>query len=813
VTSEKSAYRDPSLPVETRVEDLLSRMTLEEKVAQLSACMPRSLVSTEGLDDRKMRQLLKHGIGHVTRIAGSLNQAPEISAAMGNTIQRYLVESTRLGIPAIIHDECLTSFMSKGATVFPQPIGVAATWDPDLVEEMAKTIRDQMICTGARQGLAPVLDIVRDARWGRTGENFGEDPYLVSRLAIAYVRGLQGDDLRNGVIATAKHFLGYGASEGGMNWAPSHINKRELLEVYARPFEAAIREAQLASVMPCFNEIDGIPLSASKAILTDLLRDTLGFEGVAVSDYQAIVEVCNYHRAAKDNEDAGVKSFLAGMDVELPQVECYGHVLAGAVRNGRVSEERIDVSVRRHLSAKFRLGLFENPYVDVEKVRTVFLNPENGRRAREVAAKSIVLLRNQGILPLKKDLSSIALIGPCAHSLREFFGSFAQIGRTEGITYMIMEHAGNHPLGKQRESFIKGGGMNRFGEFINQEDDDAVCRKNYEMNTVRELFLERFSSGTTINYAKGCDINSTRTDGIPDAVKAAAESQVAVLILGERVGLTDKCTSGEAKDRSNLNLPGVQQMLLEEVSSTGTPVVVVLVNDRPLSIGWADQHAAAIVEAWTAGEQGPQAIVDILLGEANPGGKLPMSFPRSVGQLPQYYNHKPSGGRSKWFIDYADGPTSPLYPFGHGLSYTSFGYSNFVPRSKEVDITGTIVVSVDVMNTGTRTGDEVVQLYAHDLEANVTRPVKELVGFKRLSLSPGETSTVVFTVQLAQLAFLNEDMEWVVEPGTIELMVGSSSEDIRGRAEIKIVGSVRKLQRDRAFYNDPVVKRRDRARS
>jgi beta-glucosidase len=803
--SQLPTYTDGSQSIPTRVDALIGEMTLEEKVAQLGSCWPRSLVGTGGLDHQKMRQVLGHGIGQITRIAGSLNEPPEVAASIGNAIQRFLVEETRLGIPALIHDECLTSFMTKKATVFPQMIGIAAAWDPAAVRRMAGIIREQMVSTGTRQGLAPVLDIVHDARWGRTGETFGEDPYLVSRLGMAYVKGLQGRDLKQGVIATAKHYLAYGASEGGMNWAPAHVGERELYEVYARPFEAAIREANLGSVMASYNEIDGVPVGSSREILTKLLRERLGFSGFVVADYQTVFELYHYHHVAATLLEAGVMAIQAGLDVELPEVEGYGMLLVDAARRGLVEQQLIDNAVRRHLAAKFRLGLFEQPFVSERHISSVFSNPKHKSTARRIAGRTMTLLKNDGLLPLSKAIASLAVIGPSANSLRNFFGSFDYIGRTEGIAYMIAQTAGSHTISSRREEILKTGALQRFKEFIDQKDIDAVCRKYYDMVSFLEAVREKVSSRTKVHYAEGCDVTGTRTDGFRDAIAAAQKSELAIVVVGERCGMTDTCTSGEGKDRSNLDLPGVQQLLLEAVYSTNTPIVLVLVNDRPLSIAWACEHVPAILEAWMPGEQGPRAIADVLFGDVTPGGKLPISVPRSVGQLPLCYNHKPSGGRTHWWVDYADGSAKPLFPFGHGLSYTEFRYENLKIIPDEVDSRGRVEISVEVTNAGRRRGDEVVQLYLHDREANVTRPVKQLVGFKRLPLKPGEMATVTFRIRMSQLGFMDRALNFIVEPGHFDVMVGSSSEDIRLRGEFTVMGEAVDLRGGGTFGTEPVV--------
>ncbi len=804
-----TAYQDPSQPVERRVDDLLSQMTLEEKVAQLAGCWPFDIIGPEGLDPERMEACLGNGIGQISRPVGMSTKAPEEGAAVVNAIQRFLLEKTRLGIPAIIHEECLAGYQAKGGTVFPQAIGLAATWDPDLVEKMTAIIREQMVAAGARQALAPVLDVCRDPRWGRTEETFGEDPYLISRLGIAYVKGLQGRDMRDGVIATAKHFLGYGNSEGGMNWAPAHIPQRELYEVFARPFEAAIREAGVAAVMNAYHELDGVPCAVSKEILTDLLRGQLGFRGFVVADYMAIETACSYHHVAVDFQAAGVQAIQAGLDVELPTTAGYGSLLVDAVRKGLVDTGTIDTSVRRVLEAKFRLGLFEKPYADVNKIREVFSRPDGRETSRLLAAKSMTLLKNEGkLLPLRRDLKRIAVIGPSGDSVRNLLGDYSYVGHNEGVAGMVRTMAEMFNADPKQMGGIAQYYATAFSDYFEVGRDDNVAEKKCDMRSILDSIKSVVGKETEVAYAGGCGIQGDARDGFAEAVAAAKRADVAVLVLGEKSGLDPSATSGETRDRASLELPGVQQELLEAVHATGTPVVLVLVNGRPLSVAWAAEHVPAILEAWVPGEEGGPAVADVLFGNTTPGGKLPISVPRSVGQVPVYYYHKPSGNRSQFSGDYVDLPSKPLYPFGFGLSYTGFEYSNLRLSSSKVDSRSAVEVSCDVRNVGAEAGDEVVQLYVHDREATVTRPVQELAGFCRVSLKPGEICTVAFRLKMSQLGFYNREMELVVEPGNIDVVIGSSSADIRLSGEFEITGEVVRLVGSRSFTSEVKVRRR-----
>jgi len=763
----EALYKDKNQPIERRVEDLISRMTLDEKIAQLSAVWVYEVLDDRGFSSDKAASRIGHGIGQITRIAGASNLDPESCARIANEIQKYLVENTRLGIPAIVHEESCSGFMAKGATCFPQTIGVASTWNPEMARAIGEVIRVQMKAAGAHQALAPLLDVTRDPRWGRTEETFGEDPYLVAQMGIGYINGLQGDGLHDGIMATGKHFVGYGMSEGGMNWAPAHIPERELREVYLFPFEAAVREAKLASIMPAYHEIDGIPCHASSRLLKDILRDEWGFEGLVVSDYFAINMLYKYHKLNPDKVLAAKKAIESGVDIELPSTDCYGSPLKAAVEQGLLSEEAIDMVVARVLEHKFRLGLFENPYVEPAVTKTVFETPQQRQLARRVARESVVLLKNENnLLPLSKEIRSIAVIGPNAHSIRNMIGDYAYPCHIETLMNMA-------------QTFDTAG-----PEHVDLADKDLFV----SMVTILDGIREKVSENTEVLYAKGCDVLGDDTSGFAEAIEIAQKADVAIVVVGDRAGLIHGCTSGEARDRSDLNLTGKQEELVKAVHATGTPVVVVLVNARPVSISWIHENVPAILEVWLPGEEGGRAVADVLFGDYNPGGKLPISFPRTVGQVPVYYSHKPSGGRSHWLGDYVEGSTKPLYPFGYGLSYTTFEYSNLRITPRDVDASGQVSIQVDVTNTGKMAGDEVVQLYVHIPAQNVTRPVKELKGFKRISLDPGQSKTVIFELPVALLGFYDENMDFVVEPGKVDVFVGSSSEDIRVSGEFNLVG-------------------------
>ena len=789
--------------VKIKIEHLLNKMTLEEKIAQLGSCVSYDLMHFSEPDPKKMEILIGQGIGHISRIGGIQNLSPEKTAIIANKIQRFLKEETRLGIPAIVHEECLSGYAAQKATVFPQMIGVASTWDPELVEEMSGIIKEQMRAVGAHQGMAPVLDISRDPRWGRTEETFGEDPYLVSCMGSAFIKGLQGKDLKKGVVATAKHFLGHGLSEGGRNWAPAHISKRELYEVFARPFEAAIKESNLFSVMNAYNEIDGVPCGVSKEILTGFLRDSLGFRGTVVSDYRTISTAYNYHRIGVDLEDVTVQAINAGLDVELPSIVGYGSILREAVKKGLVNEEQINISVRRILETKFKLGLFENPFVESKNISGIFEKPENREKSKEIAVKSLILLKNDNkLLPLRKDLKSIAVIGPNADSVRNLLGDYSYVSVLEG--YIESLEPKKVDISSTNSSNIKYF-LELSKEMITGEDEEKYTKEIYSISSILQKIKDKVDPKTEVIYEKGCCIKSELKYGIKAATAVAKKADVALVVLGGKSGMSLCATSGEARDRSDLNILSVQQKLLEAVYQTGTPVVLILINGRPLSIKWAAEHVPAIIEAWVPGEEGAGAVAEVLFGDSVPGGKLPISIPESAGQIPVYYYHKPSGGRSHWHTDYVDGSVEPLFPFGFGLSYTDFEYSSLNIFGTPVDSRESIEISFDLKNIGYYAGDEVCQMYMHDREADVTRPVQELIGFKRVRLKSGECCKVKFKVRMSQFGFYNRNMKFVVEPGNMDIMIGSSSKDIRLKGAFKIIGEIIEIHDKRSFFSDVSV--------
>jgi len=810
------SYKDVNLPIEARVEDLLSQMTLEEKVAQLCCVLPHMLIGSKIPDPRRMNKYLANGLGRITQFSMMFINDPEQIAKFANSVQKYVLEYTRLGIPVLFQNEALNGFTAVKATNFPTPILLASTWEPELVEQAGKAIREQMRAVGVHQALAPVLDLAQDPRWGRVHETYGEDPYLSSSLAIAFVRGLQGNDPRKGVIACAKHFLGYSISQGGLNMASVRIGERELYETFARPFEAAIHESDLGAVMVTYSEINGKPVSVSTEILRELLRDKIGFKGSAICDGGSIELTFNKQHVAKDLQEAAIMAIKAGLDADTPATEAY-YELVGAVNHGMVDVAYVDEAVRRVLTAKFRLGLFENPFVDVKKVKPAYKNPEHRQLSRKLAEYAITLLKNEGnLLPLR-NIKTIALIGPHADNVRDSL--FA------GYSFPVAVEMMKNLLGGGKASMqgvadkVSDSGdrmgpasmlqmAKQFGRLATIGDINKFIEQEYGSISLRKAIEKR--KGIKVIHAKGCDIVDPSKAGFSDAVKAAQKADVVIMTLGGKSGWGKNSTCGEGRDASTIELMGVQQELLEAIYATGKPVVLVLFDGRPLAIPWAAEHIPAIINAWFPGQEGSEALAAVLFGNINPGGKLPVTMSRSVGQVPIFYYHKTGSGYSIIGDDgitgflghgYVNESNKPLYAFGHGLSYTKFDFCDLALSTERVDSNGQIEISCSVKNIGDVSGSEVVQLYLHDREARVTRPVQELIGFKRVYLQPGQSCKVTFMVKMNQLGFYNHKMQFVVEPGNMDVLIGASSEDIRLRGLFEITGDTVDVMGKRSYLS------------
>ncbi|HYP29652.1 MAG TPA: glycoside hydrolase family 3 N-terminal domain-containing protein [Blastocatellia bacterium] len=745
---DRPGYRDARLPVERRVADLVGRMTLEEKVAQLSCLWVKkpqqidepgnfSFPDRGDFSPEKASVVLKNGIGHIARQRE--RKDARASAVFANAVQKFLAEKTRLGIPAIFHDEALHGHMAKGGTHFPQPLALAASWDTELVRRVFTAAALEVRARGGHQVLGPNLDLAREPRWGRTEETYGEDPYLASRMGVACIKALQGPGPgvgREHVIATGKHYAAHGQPEGGTNIAPANYSERIIREVFLPPFEAAVKEAGLMSVMPSYNEIDGVPSHASRFLLEKVLRREWGFTGLIVSDYDGIAQLYTRHRVAADKAEAAKLALEAGVDVELPDPDCY-QTIPQLIAEGKLSESALDRAVGRILKAKFLLGLFENPYVDPERAAKLANSQPHRELAAEAARRSIVLLKNEkNVLPLDPGrLRSIAVIGPNAD--RAHLGGYSD-DPMRGVSLL-----------------------------------DGIRSK--------------VGSRVKVNYAKGCNITVEGGDWwadkarlpdpsgeaklIAEAVQAARASDAVVLALGGNEDTNKEAwAENHLGDRDSLELVGQQNELVRAVLEAGKPTIVFLINSGPLSINYIAENAPAILEGFYLGQETGVAAADVLFGDYNPSGKLPVSFPRSVGQLPIYYNQKPTAKRGYLFTS-----KEPLFAFGHGLSYTTFEYSTPAVRPEKIGPAGQASVSVTVTNTGRVAGDEIVQLYIRDQVSSVTRPVKELKGFERITLAPGQSRTVTFTITPDKLSFLDLNMNRVVEPGLFDIMVGPDS--------------------------------------
>lgn len=758
-------YRDPNATIDDRVADLLGRMTLEEKVAQLGTVWLTALVQDETFNPDHAAEMLADGIGQVTRIGASTGLLANESAKLGNDIQQVLVERTRLGIPAVIHEEGVGGFLHRGATTFPQGLGLAATWDMDLMAEVAEVIRTQMTAVGARHSLSPVLDVARDPRWGRVEETYGESPELCARMGVAYVKGLQTDDLANGVVCTGKHFLGYGYSLGGRNQAPVHLGGRELREVYAEPFAAAIREAGLASVMNSYSSIDGVPVAASRAMLTDLLRGELGFAGTVVADYFAVMQLHFNHMTAADPAESAIQALSAGLDIELPALDCYKH-LPAAVRESRIDESIIDESCARVLAQKIQLGLFEDPYVDADAALAVFDTPDQRELARRAAAEGVILLKNNGVLPLNPSISKLAIIGPHADDHRLLQGDYHYPAHLE----IIYQNRSAEMLEAMEALGIEPG-----TDQLPEAGGTFSPGPHFTPHVTPLDGLRAALPHTKIIHAVGCADAGDDASGIEEAVTAAASADVAIVCVGARSGLTADATVGEARDATDLGLPGVQSQLVTRIAATGTPMVVVVISGRAHTLEAESAAASALIWSILPGEEGGSAIAQVLTGEVNPSGRLPVTLPLHVGQVPIHHDMRRRGDRSEFYGSYVDRDTDALYWFGHGMSYTTFEYGGLSVEAGST--TEVIAVSVPVTNTGPRDGDEVVQLYATDEVASVARPIRELIGFARVAIPAGETRTVTFTIHPSRLAFYGLDMDLITEPGSFTFRIGSSSFD------------------------------------
>ncbi|GAA1598450.1 glycoside hydrolase family 3 N-terminal domain-containing protein [Kribbella hippodromi] len=769
-------WRDPARPAAERVALLLAAMTPAEKVAQLGSrwagndMADAELPADETINVAPMEDMFatsgslsledasRDGLGHLTRVWGSYPQTIEQGVAEVLRQHEVVLKGSRLGVPALVHEECLTGFTTYGATVYPASIAWGATFDPELVERMAAAIGRDMAAVGVHQGLSPVLDVVRDYRWGRVEETMGEDPYVVAMLGSAYVRGLQSA----GVLATLKHFAGYSASRAGRNHGPVSMGKRELLDFILPTFETAIATANAGSVMSSYSDLDGLPASADPWLFTDVLRDEWGFEGTVVSDYWAVPFLASMHRVAADTADAGVLALTAGTDVELPDTIGYAGLL-DKVQSGELSEELIDRAVRRVLLQKVQLGLLDEDWSPEVHADGVELDSAANRAiARELAEKSVVLLDQGSALPLDPgtalQAAKIVVVGPIAGDPRTMMGCYA---------------FPNHVLPRYPE---RGLGI----EVVSPVDA-----------------LRNELPAAEILQVKGCEVIGDDRSGFADAVAAARDADVCVAYVGDLSGLFGHGTSGEGCDAEDLRLPGVQGELLHALLDTGKPVVVVVVSGRPYALGEFADRVAGLVQAFIPGQEGAAAIAGVLSGRIVPSGKLPVQIPRQVGGQPGTYLQPALGSVESAGISGLE--TRPLYPFGYGGSYTTFDVGELRLSTDEIAVDGEFTATVRVRNTGDRAGDEVVQLYVRDVVARVARPLKLLTGFARVTLAPGQAAEVTFRVHADRTAYTGPDLRRIVEPGELDVMVGTSSLDLPCRATVRITGDVRVVGHDRVL--------------
>ncbi len=706
-------------------------MTLDEKLAQLVGFWEKedgeSVAPLQGEFDavRGLGEFVSQGLGHLTRPYGTRPVDADARRRWLWEFQRGLVTNTRLGIPAIVHEECLTGLAVWKAATYPTPLAWGAAFDPELVEQMGAAVGDSMHALGIHQGLAPVLDVIVDPRWGRVEECIGEDPYLVGTLGTSYVRGLQGA----GVHATLKHFVGYSASHAGRNFAPVHAGPREIADVLLIPFEMAILDGDARSVMHAYTEIDGVPVASDPRLLTTLLRDKWEFDGTVVADYFAISFLHLLHRVAGDLGEAAGLALTAGIDVELPTGNAYLEPLAAQIRAGAIPESLVDRAVLRVLRQKQDLGLLDATFDEAPPTAVDLDSRVHRALARKLAEESIVLVSNDGLLPLS-DGQRLAVIGPNAHRVEALFGCYSF------VNHVLMQYPG-HEIG-------------------------------FAAPTVYDAIWSEFGL-SQIELARGCAIDDQDRSDFDAAVAAAAAADIAVLIVGDHAGLFSRGTSGEGCDRDDLELPGVQRALVEAVLDTRTPVVLVLVTGRPYVVGWALERCAAVLQVFFPGEEGAGAIAGVLSGRVNPSGRLPVSMPRATGSQPYSYLHPPLGEGD----EVSSLPTTPAASFGHGLSYTSFSHSA-LSAPTHVPTDGSIEAVVTVTNTGSVAGGEVVQIYGRDLVGSVTRPVAQLLGYRRIHLEPGASATVAFSIPTTRLALSDRSLTRVVEPGDVDLWIGTA---------------------------------------
>ena len=793
----KLPYQNENLSVEERVEDLVSRMSVEEKVKQLSCTMYIPVMDIK-------KQDLGEGIGSFT-LMGSTDIANDIQAA-----QEYVIANSPHGIPALVHGEALSGPVTiPAANLFPTSVNLGATFEPELAKKMSEGTRKQMYAYGMRHALSPVADLGRDLRWGRCGEGYGEDPTLTSAMVVAFVQGLQGEDIKEGVACTGKHFLGYSQSESAMNMHKSLATPRELREVFAKPFEAAINMADMKCVMNCYSEVNGEPMCANKGILTDMLRDELGFDGVVVSDYNSIRHVEQDFKLVDNMLDASKLCLEAGLDVELPTRMGYNDEFTEAVKKGDIDIALVERSLRRLLKLKFELGLFENPYPHPELIASAMDNTENNKYSHEAACKSVTLMKNDGILPIRDTKKKILVVGPTGDTIRLMIGHYTHVALMEMLMNVPM-HGEVQPgvdftdvMDENDENKSAFSGIQEKLSVSNLEDKhimDGLIRKLYpDIKSTLEALREVYDS---VEFVEGCEYKGDDESHISEAVEAAAmKADIVIMAVGGKNGLGGSATTGESVDSSSLDLMGKQEQLMREVFAVNQNMVILHTDGRPLCSEWAYENVPAIIEGWLPATYGGQAFAEVISGKYNPAGRTPFDVPRSAGHLPLYHyqNNGSSAAYDTGLIStgYIDSSSSALAPFGYGLSYTSFEYSDFVLKKNDNGLMEAVVV---VKNVGDVDGEEVVQLYGKDLLASIIRPRQELIGFRRVALKVGESKKVTFTFNLDQMAFEDVNYKWILEKGNFKMFVGGHSDDVRAEAVYMQETTEDVNPRTRSFY-------------
>lgn len=798
----KKEYEDVGKTPQERAAALLAELSTEEKMAQVNCVFPFG----ETYDDmEKIAAETPFGIGEVSTLEMRRIESLEAAADWQRRVQKTVMDNSPHHIPAIFHMEGLCGAFIQDTTSFPAGIGRGAGFDPELEEAVAGIVSRQEAACGITHVLAPVLDISRDSRMGRQGETYGEDATLASAMGAAYTRGIQnGETASRRTESVAKHFLAFHNSQGGIHGTHSDTPPRLLREIYAKPFQAAIAKAGLKGIMPSYNSLDGEPLSASRTLLGGLLREEMGFDGLCVSDYGAVGNVHHVQHVGETEAEAGLFCMEAGMDIEMPARACYGETLQQMFESGEADMALLDTAVLRVLTAKFRMGLFEHPFALAgEELREAVCRETDREISLQSARESLVLLKNNGALPLKAEKKKIALIGPHANCARKFFGGYTHLCMMESTYAIANSIAGVSGVVQADEKEIRTVPGTHIQSDEAEEFDAILRRQKPDCKSLAEELKSRLPE-TEILYAYGYPIAGADESGFAEALRAAGEAELVILTLGGKHGTCSMASMGEGVDASNINLPPCQEAFIRKAAELKKPLIGVHFDGRPISCDAADAYLDAILEAWSPAEAGAEAVADALLGAYNPGGKLPVTVAYHAGQIPIYYNH-PNGsawhqGESIGFVNYVDLPHTPRYYFGHGLSYTAFAYSNLRISEEEIDASGSVWISAAITNVGQCEGDEVVQLYLIDRYASLARPVKEMAGFKRISLNPGEQKTVLFEVSASQTAFLDRDMRWKIERGDIGVEIGSSSCDIRLTGAYRVKNDGWTEGKNRAFY-------------